>query len=340
MILGINLGDVTGIGPEVALRAVARLTAEDTDVHYVLIGDTGVVRRLCGLMGVEADLPLWRGADSEPSRVYALPVSEGELPESLPAGDPRAALEAIAALREGARRCLSGEFAGLVTAPVNKASILEAGVPFIGQTEFLADLAGVSRFAMMLLGHDPAGRWLRVALATTHLPLAQVSAALTQHGIAEVIALTAEACGLLGLPRQRVGVCGLNPHAGERGHLGSEEITMVAPAVAQARARGFDAHGPAAADTLFYQVFRGDYDAVVAMYHDQGLVPLKMVAFDTGVNWTLGLPFVRMSPDHGTAYDIAGQGLADPASMESALRLAATVAATGIPCWRPAQRGL
>ena len=112
---------------------------------------------------------------------------------------------------------------------------------------------------------------------------------------------------------------------------------MVAPAVAQARARGFDAHGPAAADTLFYQVFRGDYDAVVAMYHDQGLVPLKMIAFDTGVNWTLGLPFVRMSPDHGTAYDIAGQGLADPASMESALRLAATVAATGIPCWRPAQ---
>jgi 4-hydroxythreonine-4-phosphate dehydrogenase len=170
--------------------------------------------------------------------------------------------------------------------------------------------------------------------------LAQVSAALTQHGIAEVIALTAEACGLLGLRRQRVGVCGLNPHAGERGHLGSEEITVVAPAVAQARALGFDAHGPTAADTLFHHVFRGDYDAVVAMYHDQGLVPLKMIAFDTGVNWTLGLPFVRMSPDHGTAYDIAGQGLADPASMESALRLAATVAATGIPCWRPAQRGL
>jgi 4-hydroxythreonine-4-phosphate dehydrogenase len=182
-----------------------------------------------------------------------------------------------------------------------------------------------------------------VALATTHLPLAQVSAALTPAGIAEVIALTAEACGLLGLPRQRVGVCGLNPHAGESGHLGREEITVVAPAVAQARARGLDVQGPSAADTLFHQVFRGDYDAVVAMYHDQGLVPLKMIAFDTGVNWTLGLPFVRMSPDHGTAYDIAGQGLADPASMESALRLAATVAATvaatGIPCWRPARLG-
>lgn len=334
MILGITLGDITGIGPEVALRAVARLAGEDSEVRYVLLGDTGVVRRLCGLMGLESDLPIWRGAGSEPSRVYSLPVSEGELPEDLPPGDPRAALEAVAALREGARRCLSGEFAGLVTAPVHKASIVEAGVPFVGQTEFLADLAGVSRFAMMLLGHDPAGRWLRVALATTHLPISEVSAALSTRGISEVIALTAEACGLLGLARRRVGVCGLNPHAGESGHLGREEITTVAPAVALARARGLDACGPFAADTLFHQVFRGDYDAVVAMYHDQGLVPLKMVAFDTGVNWTLGLPFVRMSPDHGTAHDIAGKGLADPASMESALRLAATVAATGIPCWR------
>ena len=334
MILGIPIGDVTGIGPEVALRAVARLAGEDSDLRYVLIGDAGVVRRLCGLMGLESDLPRWSGPASEPSRVYLLPVSDTELPEDLPPGDPRAALSAVAALREGAGRCLSGEFDGLVTAPVNKASIVEAGVPFVGQTEFLAELAGVSRVAMMLLGHDPAGRWLRVSLATTHLPMAKVPAALTVPGITEVVALTAEACGLLGLPRRRVGVCGLNPHAGEGGHLGREEIEVVGPAVARARAAGSDVHGPFAADTLFHQVYRGDYDAVVAMYHDQGLVPLKMVAFDTGVNWTLGLPFVRMSPDHGTAHDIAGKGLADPASMESALRLAATVAATGIPCWR------
>jgi len=334
MILGIPLGDVTGIGPEVALRAVARLAGEEADIRHVLVGDPGVVRRLCGLMGLESDLPLWRGTASEPSRVYLLPVSDTELPEDLRPGDPLAALSAVAALREGATRCLSGEFDGLVTAPVNKASILEAGVPFVGQTEFLAELAGVSRVAMMLLGHDPAGRWLRVSLATTHLPVAKVPAALTVSAIAEVVALTAEACGLLGLPRRRVGVCGLNPHAGEGGHLGREEIEVVAPAVARARAAGGDVHGPFAADTLFHQVYRGDYDAVVAMYHDQGLVPLKMVAFDTGVNWTLGLPFVRMSPDHGTAHDIAGKGLADPASMESALRLAATVASTGIPCWR------
>ena len=172
MILGITLGDVTGIGPEVALRAVARLTAEDTDVHYVLIGDTGVVRRLCGLMGVEADLPLWRGADSEPSRVYVLPVSDGELPENLPPGDPRAALEAVAALREGARRCLNGEFAGLVTAPVNKASIVEAGVPFIGQTEFLADLAGVSYPTISRIenGHE-APRWSTMQRLTHALGL-------------------------------------------------------------------------------------------------------------------------------------------------------------------------
>jgi 4-hydroxythreonine-4-phosphate dehydrogenase len=326
MILGIALGDITGIGPEVALRAVARLAGEESDTRYVLVGDTGVVRRICGLMGLESDLPPWLGADSEPARVYSLPVDAAELPDDLPPGDPLAARSAVASLVEGARRCLSGEFAGLVTAPVSKEAIIRAGIPFVGQTEFLADLAGVRRFAMMLLGHDDRGRWLRVALATTHLPLSGVPAALTRDGIAEVVALASEACGLLGLPRRRIGVCGLNPHAGEGGHLGREEIDIVRPAVEQALAAGLDVRGPSPADTLFHQAFRGDFDAVVAMYHDQGLAPLKMVAFDTGVNWTLGLPFVRTSPDHGTAYDIAGRGLADPSSMEAAMRLARDVA--------------
>lgn len=334
MILGITLGDVTGIGPEVALRAVARLAGEDAEIRYVLIGDTGVVRHYCGLMGLEGDLPRWLGPDSEPARVYSLPVDDLELPEGLPPGDPLAARSAVASLREGARRCLSGEFAGLVTAPVSKEAIIRSGTPFVGQTEFLAEIAGVTRFAMMLLGHDDRGRWLRVALATTHLPLAGVSEALTRDSIAEVIALASESCELLGLARKRVAVCGLNPHAGEGGHLGREEIDIIRPAVEAARAAGIDVRGPSAADTLFHQVFRGDFDAVVAMYHDQGLVPLKMVAFDSGVNWTLGLPFVRTSPDHGTAYDLAGRGEADPSSMEAAIRLAAKVAATGIPCWK------
>jgi 4-hydroxythreonine-4-phosphate dehydrogenase len=334
MTLGITLGDVTGVGPEVALRAVARLAGEDTDTRFVLIGDSGAVRRICGLMGLESDLPPWLGADSEPARVYSLPVHPETLPGNLPAGHRLAALSALAALEEGTRRCLSGEFDGLVTAPVSKEAILRAGIPFVGQTEFLAELSGTRRFAMMLLGHDDRGRWLRVSLATTHLPLSAVPAALTRDGIAEVIALTSEACDLLGLTRRRIGVCGLNPHAGEGGHLGTEEIDHIRPAVEKAVAAGLDVRGPSPADTLFHQVFRGDYEAVVAMYHDQGLAPLKMVAFDSGVNWTLGLPFVRTSPDHGTAYDIAGQGLADPSSMESAIRLALQVAATGLPCWK------
>jgi 4-hydroxythreonine-4-phosphate dehydrogenase len=327
MVLGITLGDVTGIGPEVALKAVARLVADEDDTRYVLVGDAGTVRRICGLMGLESDLPRWHGPGSEPSRAYLLPSGDDDLPAALPYGDPLAATAAVESLRVAGRLCLSGEFDGMVTAPVSKEAILRTGTPFVGQTEFLAGLCGADRHAMMLLGHDPEGRWLRVALATTHLPLAAVPRTLRTEGVAQTILLAAEACKRLGLPRRRVGVCGLNPHAGEGGHLGREEIEVIAPAVARARDCGADVGGPYAADTLFHRAFRGDYDAVVAMYHDQGLAPLKMVAFDTGVNWTLGLPFVRTSPDHGTGYDIAGTGRADPASMESAIRLARRLAA-------------
>ena len=199
--------------------------------------------------------------------------------------------------------------------------------PFVGQTEFLSQLAGAERTAMMLLGQDDRQRWLRVALATTHLPLKLVAGQLRAESVEMAIALAAQACRDLDLPRCRIAVCGLNPHAGEGGKMGDEEITLIKPAVEAAQKRGLDVTGPLSADTLFYYAYRGDYDVVVAMYHDQGLVPLKMVAFESGVNWTLGLPFIRTSPDHGTAYDIAGQGKADPSSMRAALRLAKRLAA-------------
>jgi 4-hydroxythreonine-4-phosphate dehydrogenase len=214
----------------------------------------------------------------------------------------------------------------LVTAPVNKEAILRAGHAFIGQTEFLSNLAGTERTAMMLLGEDGNGRWLRVALATTHLPLRAVPDKLEQSKIEMVIELAARACNDLGLGRARIAVCGLNPHAGEGGLLGDEESRVIAPAVRAAQSRGLHVVGPLAADTLFYQAYRGDYDAVVAMYHDQGLVPLKMIGFESGVNWTLGLPFIRTSPDHGTAYDIAGRGVANPASLRAAIHLAKKLA--------------
>jgi 4-hydroxythreonine-4-phosphate dehydrogenase len=215
----------------------------------------------------------------------------------------------------------------LVTAPLSKESVLRAGHKFIGQTEFLTQLAGAKATAMMLLGHDDRDRWLRVVLATTHLPLKRVAEQLRAESIEAVISLAARAGRDLDLPRCRIAVCGLNPHAGEGGKMGDEEITIIKPVVEAAQKRGLDVTGPLSADTLFHYAYRGDYDVVVAMYHDQGLAPLKMVAFESGVNWTLGLPFIRTSPDHGTAYDIAGQGKADPSSMCAALRLARQLAA-------------
>jgi 4-hydroxythreonine-4-phosphate dehydrogenase len=214
----------------------------------------------------------------------------------------------------------------MVTAPVSKENIIRAGHAFVGQTEFLSQIAGTDRTVMMLLGHDEHGRWLRVALATTHVPIKMVSEQLTRDKIELAIELAAKACRDLRLPRARIAVCGLNPHAGEGGELGTEETTTVGPAVLAARKKKIEAVGPLSADTLFYHAYRGDYDAVVAMYHDQGLCPLKLIGFETGVNWTLGLPFVRTSPDHGTAYNIAGQGIADPSSMISAIRLAKQLA--------------
>jgi len=321
--LGISVGDVTGIGPEVTLKALADEAAAD-DTRYVLLGDEEQIRTLNRRLGL--GLPLSATvAEGEAGR-FRLWQPTDPLRADLAAGAPAAARAAVAWVKEGALACLRSELAALVTAPVNKEAIVRSGLPFIGQTEMLSQLAGTARTAMMLLGQDDRGRWLRVALATTHLPLKLVSEHLTQPKIELAIELAAQACRDLGLPRAHVGVCGLNPHAGEGGHLGTEEQTTIVPAVLAAQRRHLDVVGPLSADALFHYAFRGDYDAVVAMYHDQGLAPLKMVAFERGVNWTLGLPFIRTSPDHGTAYDIAGQGRANPSSMLAALRLAKQLA--------------
>ncbi|MBI3874386.1 MAG: 4-hydroxythreonine-4-phosphate dehydrogenase PdxA [Verrucomicrobia bacterium] len=312
--IGIPLGDATGIGPEVALKAVAA-EAQSDGAEFVLIGSEAVIEQ------TKSQLKLVL-----PPRVRMLGVGNEQFPSTLPHGAPAVANAALAWLREGAQRCLRGELDALVTAPVNKGAIIRTGNDFIGQTEFLSELAGTTRTAMMLLGHDDRGRWLRVALVTTHLPLRRVADAITQDKVELAIELAARACCDLRLPRRRVVVCGLNPHAGEGGQMGDEEIRIIAPAVERARSRGLDVVGPLAADTVFHHALRGDFDAVVAMYHDQGLAPMKMIGFETGVNWTLGLPFIRTSPDHGTAYDIAGRGVADPSSMIAAVRLAKQLA--------------
>lgn len=320
--LGITLGDPSGIGPEVALKALA--AAPDKDFKYLLLGDSRNVVRLNEALGTGLDLrPFNSYSDTGTCFIHhAGPV----LPEKVECGSAVAADSAVAALLEGAQRSNRKELEGIVTAPVNKESIIKLGRPFTGQTEMLSELAGANRTAMMLLGADDRDRWLRVALVTTHLPLRAVADRITGPKIEQTIELAAQSCKDLGLPRARVAVCGLNPHAGEGGEMGTEEITTITPAVERVRARGIDVEGPIAADTLFYYAFRGHYDAVVAMYHDQGLAPLKMIGFETGINWTLGLPFIRTSPDHGTAYNIAGQNKAHPGSMISALNLARQLA--------------
>jgi len=322
--IGISLGDVTGIGPEVVLKALAaELQADAT--RCLLLGDADGVHRLNHQLSLKLPVKPFRSFN-DAGRVFVFNPLKEPLPAGLEAGSPVAARAALAWLRAGAERCLRRELDALVTAPVNKHSIVRSGQPFIGQTEFLSQLAGTDRTAMMLLGHDDRARWLRVALATTHLPLRLVADNLTQAKVELVIELAAQACRDLGLPRARVAVCGLNPHAGEGGEFGSEEQEIILPAILAAQRKQLDVSGPFAADALFYYVYRGDYDAVVAMYHDQGLGPLKMIGFENGVNWTLGLPFIRTSPDHGTAYDIAGRGKANPSSMIAAIRLAKQLA--------------
>ena len=325
-LIGITLGDVTGIGPEVTLKALAGET--DKSFRYLLIGDVSSTMRLNEKLGT--GLPLHPGVSGSADQRFRIhdPLPE-ILPERLETGSLEAARAAVEWLKDAASRCLKKEMVAMVTAPVNKETIVRAGVKFVGQTELLSALAGEKRTAMMLLGHDERQRWLRVALATTHVPLRRVAEVLTREKIELAIEMAVRACSELGLPRARVGVCGLNPHAGEGGQMGDEEIVTIAPAVAAARAKNLDVVGPISADALFHYAFKGDFDAVVSMYHDQGLVPMKMVAFENGVNWTVGLPFIRTSPDHGTAYDIAGQGKANPSSMLVALRLARQLAGRG-----------
>ena len=323
MRIGIAIGDVTGVGPEVALKAAAAESKKDS-TQYVFIGDENILERLNQKLSLR--LPFKPLANGE-GKFLVINPSEKKLSAKLPTGSPLAANAAIAALRYGAEQCLSGNLQALVTAPVNKEAIIRAGFKnFVGQTEFLSELAGVKRTAMMLLGHDDKNRWLRVALATIHISIKSVPKKLTAEKIALAIELAAQSCRDLGLKRARIAVAGLNPHAGEGGEFGDEEIKIIAPVVSRMKRKGFDVTGPLSGDTVFYYALRGDFDAVVAMYHDQGLAPLKAVAFDTGVNWTLGLPFIRTSPDHGTAYDIAGKGIASPSSMIAAIRLAKQLA--------------
>jgi 4-hydroxythreonine-4-phosphate dehydrogenase len=294
--IGISLGDPSGIGPEIVAAALHAASAR--------------LRQLCVIFGDAG----WAGPEVEVRAITRLGPGHAEpgRPSLAGARAQVAYLEAAVA----AARC--GEIAALVTAPISKAQVRRAGFSFPGHTEFLAERLGAKRHAMMFVGPR-----LRVALATVHLPLAEVAGQLSAPAIEDVVELVAESLARdFGVIGPRIGVLGLNPHAGEGGLFGQEELEVIQPAIAACQARGHRVVGPLIPDAAFRQAVDGQYDGLVAMYHDQGLIPVKLVDFERAVNVTLGLPIVRTSPDHGVAYDIAGVGRARHASFAAALELA------------------
>lgn len=301
--LGISIGDPNGIGLEVALKAVSALRDQGEKARRVLIGDPDLIRSEAEKMGVSVP-EIWESAVRFPQ------ANVGEC--SAEAGAASAAW-----VDEGIQACLQGELDALITAPINKQAWDLAKVGFPGHTELLANRCKTSRFGMLL-----AGKGLRVFLATRHIPLRRVSEVLNQDEIRLAVDLLCEGLPLFGIPSPRIAICGLNPHAGDGGSIGTEEVDWITPLIQQMKSEGKPVEGPRPADTVFHEAVQGQYDAIVALYHDQGLGPLKLWAFDQGVNSTLGLPIIRTSPDHGTAFAIAGKGIARPESMIEALRCA------------------
>ncbi|MFO7157025.1 MAG: 4-hydroxythreonine-4-phosphate dehydrogenase PdxA [Pseudomonadota bacterium] len=323
--IAVTLGDPTGIGPEVLCAALQDPRVQER-VRAVVLGDSNVWAEACRCMGVPDALPRIALGDPLPEGSVLVEISrlanhEWGRPGAESGRAQKAYLEAAMELVQ------TGIADALCTGPIHKASIHAAGFPFPGHTEFLQERLGARRVVMML-----AGPVLRVALATTHVALADVPRALSVEGIYESLVIVSDSLRRgFGIERPRIAVCGLNPHAGEQGLFGDEEERIVAPAVERARAAGVEAEGPYPADGLFPRAARGGWDAVLAMYHDQGLIPVKTVHRETAVNVTLGLPIVRTSPDHGAAHDIAGRGVADPSSAIHALLMAADLAERWTP---------
>jgi 4-hydroxythreonine-4-phosphate dehydrogenase len=327
--LAITMGDACGIGPEI----VARLCREAEGAGCVVLGDVGVMRRAARVVGdmvavarIERVADVWR-------------VPRGCIPvlqvEGLPADlldaapghiDARAGAAAAACIERAVALVRAGEIAAIVTAPIHKEALAAAGIGYPGHTEMLQALSApgtVPPPVRMMLANDE----LRTVLVTIHLSLRRAIDAVTFDAVLETLRIAHRSASAWGQPAPRIAVAGLNPHAGEGGLFGDEETTIIAPAIRAARAEGIDASGPFAPDTVFMRARNapghvGEFDIVVAMTHDHGLIPVKYLGVEHGVNVTLGLPFVRTSPDHGTAFDIAGKGLADPSSLKAAVRMA------------------
>ncbi len=328
--LAVTMGDPAGIGPEITLAAWQRRHAERL-APFAVLGDAPMLTSRSALLGLEIPIVRIASFDEAPAAfASALPVLDVPLAKPAVPGQPDAANGAavIAAIERAVAATHAGEAAAVVTNPIAKSVLYAAGFRHPGHTEFLAELAlrhwpGEAADPVMMIASD----MLRVVPLTIHIPLVRVPGAVSTDAIVRTARIMAAALDRdFGIVRPRIAIAGLNPHAGEDGTMGHEDRDIVAPAVAALRAEGLAVTGPHPADTLFHAARRATYDAVLCMYHDQALIPVKTLAFDTGVNVTLGLPFVRTSPDHGTAFDIAGRGVASPSSLIASLRLAASMA--------------
>ena len=304
-VIAVTSGEPSGIGPDICLHLAKR----EWNARLVVLGDRELFATRAASLGLDPGL----------IELHHVPLRQPSLPGKL---DPANAAYVLELLDLALAGCRSGDYAAMVTAPVHKGVINDAGIAFTGHTEYLAEHTGTPRVVMML-----AGAGLRVALATTHLALAEVPAAITRHELDTTLRiLHADLSAKFGIARPRILVAGLNPHAGEGGHMGREEIEVIAPVLDALRAEGMDLVGPLPADTLFTRNVLAGSDAQLAMYHDQGLAVLKYAAFDEGINVTLGLPIIRTSVDHGTALDLAGSGKASPTSLFAAIDAAIDMA--------------
>ncbi len=323
-IIAATMGDPAGIGPEITAKALARDEVWDC-CRPLVVGDAGVLAQAAVLVNADLTLhPIANVAEArfDPAAPDVLDLQNVDLAAlhraRVSAAAGRAAVDYVERAVELAQ---AGQVDGIVTGPVNKAALRAAGIPYIGHTELLAALTGEQRVTTML-----ATPGLRVVHVTRHVPLREVAAHITHERVLETIRLTDAGMRGLGIPGPRLAVAALNPHGGDDGLVGREEIDVIRPAVAAAREEGIQVHGPIPADSVFFRAIRGEFDAVVAMYHDQGHIPIKTHGFERSVTVTLGLPIVRTSVDHGTAFDIAWQGVAHAESQVEAIRLAARMA--------------
>ncbi len=312
--IAITTGDPGGIGPEISLRAIIELRKEGFEFIPYLIGDRPVIDEVINITGL--DIP----RDTI--------VIDSAITASYKKGDdsPEGGIASFNYIKKAVELALSREVNAIVTGPVSKKSLSLANLKWHGHTEMLAELTGTREYGMMFYADMRESSFikkeLRLILTTIHVPLRDVPSMITEENVLSTIKLAKKGAEIFGIKNPKILVSGLNPHAGEKGILGREEEDIIKPAIEKAISSGIDARGPYPPDTVFYHYLRDDFDIIVSMYHDHGLTPFKMLAFQKGVNITVGLPFIRTSPDHGTAYDIAWKGVADPSSMKEAIKLA------------------